>query len=104
VKRVAKGHALYNKGLAGLGGKDGFESRDILGQKEFMHTTKHPQLGGQGGTKTFTGITMDLPKTIAIIITCPFMGRMANCMVVGMQPSVMGCLIGVQYAIRFRQG
>ena len=70
--------------------------KHILGQKVFVNTPKHSQIGSQGRFKPFAGITVDFADTIAVVIACLLVQGVADCAMSGVQTRVMGRFIRKQ--------
>lgn len=58
-----------------------------------VNASENSQAITQGSSSTFTRITMNFPSAIAVIITSPFVSRMADRMVVGMSTVIRAPLI-----------
>ena len=55
-----------------------FMQSNIAAQEVLADTTKGSQMGSQSGPHALKCVGMNFTKTIAVIISCPFIGTMTN--------------------------
>lgn len=60
------------------------ESSDIKMKVAFVNTSENSETVPQGSACPFAGVAMNFTSAIAVIITSPFVNRVADSMMVGM--------------------
>ena len=67
-----------------------------------MHPAKHPQIGAQRRTRSFTRVAMHFAHAIAVVVARPLACAVTDCPMRGMTPWIAGGLIRIQHRAAVR--
>jgi len=74
----SEAEALDELGGDSLGIADGFEDREVAGKIGLVHAAEHTKEGTKASVRTLAGVAMNLAHAVAIIISRPFVARVAD--------------------------
>jgi hypothetical protein len=96
VQTVAETHAPNHGRGDAFGICHRFIGRHVVGKIVLVDAAERPQEGAQASARTFTTVAVDFAHAIAIIISCPFLGTVADARMLRMHSPIVRRLIGIQ--------